>query len=417
MDERINTLKSVQGVMERSLQALLISIFVAMLGLGVVSPIMPLYAESMGATFTQIGLLSSAWSISRFIFSAPAGRLSDTTSRKKVIMAGLGGYALVSLLYIVAWDFTSLLAFRFLHGIGSAMAIPVAMAYAADLAPKGQEGKYMGTMNLALFGGMGVGPLLGGSLTDMFSLSAPFYLMCGGTTLSLLLVLVYLPETKSEPSRERAKPSFRKVLMNRTLLANFVFRTINSVGRGAIFGFLTVYISTTIAEGGLGLSVTISGAVLSVGQLSNAILQRPCGVLADKYNKKTLIIVGGLLSAVGMAGFLVSSTFWHLMAARLTFAIGSALMTPAMSAIEAIEGRKYGMGTTMSVMQSSMSLGNMAGPLLSGILADMFSLRPIFYMGSGISFIGLALYLILLPRGISPTAEPIETRARAPHPS
>jgi len=64
-----------------------------------------------------------------------------------------------------------------------------------------------------------------------------------------------------------------------------------------------------------------------------------------------------------------------------------------------------------------MSLGNMAGPLLSGILADMFSLRPIFYMGSGISFIGLALYLILLPRGISPTAEPIETRARAPHPS
>ncbi|MCW4012498.1 MAG: MFS transporter [Candidatus Bathyarchaeota archaeon] len=388
--------------MERALQALLVSIFVAMLGLGVVSPIMPLYAESLGATYTQIGLLSSAWSISRFIFSAPAGRLSDTMSRKKVIMAGLGGYAAVSLLYIISWNFTSLLTFRFLHGIGSAMAIPVAMAYAADLAPKGQEGKYMGTMNLAMFGGMGVGPLLGGSLTDMFSLSAPFYVMCAGTAVSLLLILVFLPDTPpTRTGKEKAKPSFRKILTNRTLLANFVFRTVNSIGRGAIFGFLTVYISSSITDGGLGLSVTMAGTVLSVGQLSNAVLQRPCGVLADKYNKKMLIILGGIFSAIGMAGFPLSTTFIHLMISRLVFSLGSALMTPAMSAIEAIEGRKYGVGTTMSVMQSSMSLGNMAGPLLSGILADILSLRPIFYMGTAISVFGLALYLILSPRGIS----------------
>ena len=391
--------------MERALQALLVSIFVAMLGLGVVSPIMPLYAESLGATYTQVGLLSSAWSISRFIFSAPAGRLSDTISRKKVIMAGLGGYAAVSLLYIISWNFTSLLTFRFLHGIGSAMAIPVAMAYAADLAPNGQEGKYMGTMNLAMFGGMGMGPLIGGSLTDMFSLSAPFYVMCAGTAISLLLILVFLPDTPPTrgTGKEKAKPSFRKILTNRILLANFVFRTVNSIGRGAIFGFLTMYISTTIADGGLGLSVTMAGTVISFGQLSNAALQRPCGVLADKYDKNKLIVLGGILSALGMAGFPLSSTFWHLMTSRLIFSLGSALMTPAMSAIEAIEGRKYGVGTTMSVMQSSMSLGNMAGPLLSGILADMFSLRPIFYMGTGISVIGLIIYIILRPRGINIT--------------
>jgi MFS family permease len=182
-------------------------------------------------------------------------------------------------------------------------------------------------------------------------------------------------------------------------LANFVFRTVNSVGRGAIFGFLTVYISSSISEGGLGLSVTIAGTVLSVGQLSNALLQRPCGVLADKYNKKMLIVLGGVLSAVGMAGFPLSSTFLHLLGARLIFSLGSALMTPAMSAIEAIQGRKYGVGTTMSVMQSSMSLGNMAGPLLSGILADMLGLKPIFYMGTAISTLGLGIYLLLAPRG------------------
>jgi len=392
--------------MERAIQVLLISIFVAMLGLGVVSPIMPLYAESLGATFTQIGLLSSAWSISRFLFSAPAGKLSDMISKKKVIMAGLGGYAIVSLLYIIAWDFISLLSFRFIHGIGSAMAIPVAMAYAADLAPDGQEGKYMGTMNLAMFGGMGLGPLLGGSLTDMFSLSAPFYLMCGGTAISLLLVLIFLPDTgKAIENEDEARGGFRKILTNRTLLANFVFRTVNSIGRGAIFGFLTMYISTSITEGGLGLSVTIAGTVLSVGQLASAALQRPCGILADKHNKRKLIVLGGVLSAIGIAGFPFSSTFLHLMISRLTFSIGSALMTPAMSAIEAIEGRKYGVGTTMSVMQSSMSLGNMAGPLLSGVIADMLGLKPIFYVGTAISFTGIALFLFLQPKGVNIISE------------
>jgi MFS family permease len=314
-------------------------------------------------------------------------------------MIGLGGYAAVSLLYIAAWNFASLISFRFLHGIGSAMAIPVAMAYAADLAPDGQEGKYMGTMNLAMFGGMGMGPLIGGTLSDMLSLSAPFYVMCAGTAVSVLLVMLYLPESVSKvKGGEQAKPSFRKILANRILLANFVFRTINSIGRGAIFGFLTMYISTSIGEGGLGLSVTIAGTIISFGQLSNAALQRPCGVLADRYDKNMLILLGGAISALGMAGFPLSRSFWHLMFARLVFSLGSAMMMPAMSAIEAIEGRKYGLGTTMSVMQSSMSLGNMAGPLLSGILADMFSLRPIFYMGTGISVLGLVLYVLLRPR-------------------
>ena len=386
--------------MERALQALLVSIFVAMLGLGIVGPIMPLYAENLGATFTQIGLLSSAWSIARFIFSTPAGRLSDTISRKKVIMGGLLAYAIVSLLYIFAWDFTSLLSFRFLHGIGSAATMPVAMAYAAELAPQGQEGKYMGTLNLAMFGGMGLGPLIGGSLTDMFSLEAPFYVMCAMTAFSLILVMTFLPETKSNIQKtNKTRPSFRKVLSNRLLLASFVFRTVNALGRGSIMGFLTIYMTTAIAEGGLALSVTAAGWVLSIGQLSNAIMQQPCGRLADRYNKVRLIIIGGVISAIGMAFFPFSKTFIHILGARLLFSLGSALMTPALSAIAAIEGREYGVGTTMSVLQSAMSLGMMGGPLLSGILADMFSLKPIFYLGSGISFLGLVMFLILQPRG------------------
>jgi DHA1 family multidrug resistance protein-like MFS transporter len=385
--------------MNRALNALLLSIFVAMLGLGIVGPIMPLYAESLGATYTQIGLLSSAFSISRLIFSAPAGRLSDSTSKKKVMAAGLFTYAVVSLMYIYAWDFNSLLSFRFVHGLGSAMTMPIAMAYAAELAPEGEEGRYMGTMNLAMFGGMGFGPLLGGSLTDLFNMSAPFYFMSGLTALSLALVMLFLPDLGSTTyTSDKPKPSFRKVLSNRVLAASFVFRAVNALGRGAIMGFLTIYMTTAVADGGLGLSITEGGVVLSVGQLSSAFLQRPCGDLADQHDKNKLIIVGGTVAAVGMASFPFAHSFWEVLGARLMFAAGSALMMPAITAIAAIEGRSLGIGTTMSVLQSAMSLGMMTGPLISGVFADMFSLKPVFWLGSAISLLGLGLFVVLQPR-------------------
>jgi DHA1 family multidrug resistance protein-like MFS transporter len=385
--------------MNRAIKVLLLSVFVAMLGLGIVSPIMPLYAESLGATYTQVGLLSSAWSISRLIFSAPAGRLSDSTSKKKVIVAGLLSYAVVSLMYIYAWDFNSLLSFRFIHGLGSAMTMPIAMAYAAELAPEGEEGRYMGTMNFAMFGGMGFGPLLGGSLTDMFSMSAPFYFMSGLTAISLVLVMLFLPDLGSTTyTSEKPKPSFRKVLSNRVLLASFVFRAVNALGRGSIMGFLTIFMTTAVIHGGLGLSVTEGGIVLSVGQLSSAFLQRPCGELADRHDKNKLIMMGGLVAVVVMASFPFAHSFWQVLSARLLFSAGSALMTPAITAIAAIEGRTLGIGTTMSVLQSAMSLGMMAGPLLSGVFADMFSLKPVFWLGSAISLLGLGLFVVLQPR-------------------
>jgi len=386
--------------MNRAIKVLLLSVFVAMLGLGIVSPILPLYAESLGATYTQVGLLSSAWSISRLIFSAPAGRLSDSSSKKKVIVAGLLVYAVVSLMYVVAWDYNSLLSFRFVHGLGSAMTMPIAMAYAAELSPEGEEGRYMGTMNFAMFGGMGFGPLLGGSLTDLFNMSAPFYFMSGLTSLSLALVMLFLPELGSTTyTEDKPKPSFRRVLSNRILLASFVFRAVNALGRGAIMGFLSI--STTVLEGGLGLSVTQAGIVLSVGQLSSAALQRPCGVLADQHDKNRLIIMGGMVAVVGMAMFPFAHSFWQVLAARLLFSAGSALMTPAITAIAAIEGRSLGIGTTMSVLQSAMSLGMMAGPLISGVFADMFSLTPVFWLGSAISLLGLGMFVVLQPRADS----------------
>ena len=382
--------------MERAIQVLLACIFTAMLGLGIVGPIMPLYAEDLGATFVQIGLLSSAFSMSRLIFTPPVGRLSDTKSKKKIIACGLAAYMVVSILYTFAWDFTSLVSMRFLHGMGSAMAMPVAMAYAAELAPKGYEGRYMGTINFATFAGMGCGPLIGGYLTDTFSLSAPFYLMGALTALSLLLTLILLPEEKrTSAARSRSRPSFRKILSNRLIRATFIYRVVGALGRGSIMGFLSLYISGSPEIGGLGQPVSVAGLILSAGMISTAVMQRPFGVLADRYSKIRLILLGGVVASAGYALLPSARTAWEVLVARLIVSAGGAMGLPALTAIAAIEGRELGVGSTMSTLQSAMSLGMIVGPLLSGVIVDLVGLRLVFYVGFLMGLLGTAVFYLL----------------------
>ncbi len=382
--------------MFHAIQVLLLCVFTAMLGLGIVSPIMPLYAESLGATFVQIGLLSSAWSISRLIFTPAIGRLSETRSKRKLMAVGLAIYMVVSILYTLAWDFISLVSMRFLHGLGSAITIPLALAYAAALAPEGKEGRYMGTMNLSIFTGMGLGPLIGGYLTDEFSLSAPFYVMSAMTALSLLLTLIILPEEKSRsPIVRRSTPSFRKVLSNRLFRAAFVYRVMDAFGRGSVMYFLSIFISGSSEIGGLGMAVSVAGLILSVGQISMAAMQRPFGVLADRYNKVRLILLGGSLAAAGYALLPNTHTAWEVMMARLVISTGAALAMPALTAIVTIEGRELGLGTTMSVFQSAMSIGMIAGPLLSGLLVDIMGLQRIFYVGGLIGLTGTVTFYLM----------------------
>jgi len=381
---------------KRALQVLLITIFTAMLGMGIISPIIPIYAESLKATMFQIGLLSSAWSISRLVFTAPVGRLSDTISKRRIIAIGLSIYALVSILYVIAWDFLSLVSIRLLHGIGSAMSMPIAMAYAGELAPEGKEGKYMGTMNLAMFSGMGLGPFIGGYLTDLYSINAPFYVMGAFTALSLLLTLFLLPDDRaSRRERRSSSPSFRLVFSNRLLRAAFVYRAISALARGSINSFLPLLISSSVDVGGLGLSASLVGMILSVGTFSAALLQQPFGLLADRYSKVRLILLGGLLGAFGFTLFPLAKDFWGMLAARLIFSAGSSLGIPAITAVATIEGRDIGVGTTMSVIQSAMSVGNVVGPILMGMLIDLYGLKPVFYFGGIITLIGTSVFYVM----------------------
>ena len=172
----------------RIFNVLFISAFAAMLGLGIIAPLMPIYAKNLGATGIWLGIIFSGFSLTRAIFMPIIGRLSDKKGRKRFITSGLLSYSLISLLYPLAAKVYYLTGVRLIHGLASAMVVPVAMAYIGDIAEKGKEGSYMGTFNMALLLGTGAGPFLGGFINDSFGIAPVFYAMAGFTAIAFLAV-------------------------------------------------------------------------------------------------------------------------------------------------------------------------------------------------------------------------------------
>ncbi|MCD6420617.1 MAG: MFS transporter, partial [Synergistetes bacterium] len=210
-----------------------------MSGLGIIAPLMPIYAKSLGVTGIWLGIVFSAFSISRTIFMPIIGRISDKGGKKIFLLSGLLMYSIVSILYTFATGILSLTAIRFIHGISSAMVIPIAMAYIGEIAPKGKEGSYMGVFSMSFFLGMGAGPFIGGTLSDAFGIKYAFYAMGTLTAIALINTLVSLPNIKVK-KKQKEPAKFREMLKNNAVKGLFIFRTINSMGRGSISSFLPI---------------------------------------------------------------------------------------------------------------------------------------------------------------------------------
>lgn len=373
---------------DKSLNAfrvLLLSVFMAMVGLGIISPIMPNYASDLGASGIYIGLIYSSFSLSRAALQTPIGRLADTYSKKKIIVAGLITYAVISVVYTYVTSPEMLIVVRFFHGVGSSMMMPVAMAYAMNLTPKGEEGKYMGYLNTALFSGFGAGPFIGGYIYENYSTNMVFNTMTVLVLISLVLTILLVPEEESLGMKPRKAPvPIREILANRTLSSILIYRAVNALGRGTIMSFLPLYVVQI-----LGLSSTYIGVILSTGIFLNAFLQTPMGMLADRVNRKALLMGGGLISAVGYFYLVQTGTIAEIFVARMVVSMGSALAMPAMTAIIAREGRELGSGSTVGVFNTAMSIGQIIGPVFSGFLLDAYGMGSVFYFSGFISVLSV----------------------------
>lgn len=393
---KTSSLKSVSTI---TFIALFFATMSEMMGMGILLPLLPTLAKNLGASGTVVGIVFALFALARGIFGPIFGRISDQYGRKNMMLVGLFLYALLSVGFIFSINTLFLIALLwFFQGVASSMVTPIAQSYIGDNIPEGKEGSIMNLFFLGQFGGIALGPVLGGYLVDHFSLTSPFYVMGSAALIGLLLVEFVVPKTPSVKKSKkekgfRFKDSIVKVWRDRKMKGVLVF----ILGRGFYrWGFNTMFpiYALTIAS----LTQSQIGVVITCYMLSGALLQYPFGRLSDKFSKyrSEMVLIGGLIASI--------STFFVCSLTKLSWLIGLVIIMGAFSsaarasaiAIRTERGRVYGMGMVTGAFMTSISLGQVIGPVVFGSITDTFNISASFYMGAVIGLITTLLAYLYL---------------------
>jgi DHA1 family multidrug resistance protein-like MFS transporter len=374
---------------------LFIATVITMTGLGIIDPILPLYAKSMKATGVQLGIIFAGFALSRSIFAPFIGQYSDRHGRKYLMIAGLVLFTVVSACFVYAGSPLTLTLIRLLQGFAVVLVSPVAQAYIGDLTPVGKEGKYMNLFFMSFFAGMAIGPYLGGYLADRFNIKAPFYAMGGLSLLVMVLMLFLVPESPAIKSRNKKEPSFLKSLLpvfkDKPMIGIMAYMLTRGFYR---WGFNTFF--PLIAARAEKMSPADIGLVLSVYMLFGSIMQYPFGVMADKFpsQKVNLILMGGTCSALSMCAVAYSHSMLMYLVLAISMGGFSSVSRASVIAIRTERGRIYGMGSVTGAFTTSLSLGQVLGPVLFGVIADISSIPAAFLVGGLVGLTGTIVAVI-----------------------
>jgi MFS transporter, DHA1 family, multidrug resistance protein len=361
------------------------SMFISMLGMGIVSPFLPIYANTLGASSLQVGLIQAAFNITGIGTLLFVGRLSDRFGRKSFLSAGLSVLAIASVGLMFSRDIVHLIVWRLVQGLGASAHLPIAQAYLGDITPEGNEGKWMGYFNAVLFAGMGVGPLIGGVITDAFSIRAAFLFMAVLNILGLIATLVFLKEMPRKTAAH-GNTSYMAPLKSRTMRGVLWYRMTTGIGTASLMAFMPLFAGLRIS-----LSASLIGILLAA-RSPLSILQSYTGRLADKWDRRSMVIWGGIGSAVTIALLPATGGFWQLLIVYISVTIGQAFGIPAANAYVVHEGRTYGMGASMTMFMMAMQIGNGIGPIVLGSIADGFGLESAFYAAAICMAAGVGLF-------------------------
>jgi MFS family permease len=385
---------------------LFLTVFIDLVGFGIIIPVLPLYAEHFHASPMAIGWLTGIYSGMQIIFTPILGKLSDRFGRRPVLMVSIAGTAVGFALMGMATALPLLFVARILAGItGGNIAIP--QAYIADVTTPEQRSRSMGLIGAAFGLGFTFGPMIGGIMSRI-SYSAPFFFAAGLAVANALLVYLILPESLSH--EHRASPHedapiaevFRHghgwmfaivVATYFFLIAGFAIMTTlfalftekrfgyDARANGYLFGFIGIL--TVIVQGGL------------------------IGRLVKMFGEVTLARAGMLLTAASLALLPVSSNLALLLVACAGLSFGSGFASPPLSGLASQMIDRSWQGRALGVMQSAGSTGRLLGPLLGGWLLMLDLKKPLteygrtpFLVGALLCFIGALLaFCVKKPAG------------------
>ncbi len=372
---------------KNALLVLFLVMFLVYVGFGIMIPVLPFYAEEIGASPTELGLLMAVYSLMQLIFAPMWGKISDRYGRKPVMLVGIGGLALSFFMMAVSTNLWMLYAARIIGGILSAANMPTTMAYAADITTPEDRGKGMGMIGAGIGLGFVFGPALGGIFSKT-SLSLPFYIAGISSILTMLLVLFVLKESSTAESR--LKQSQNKESLWKSFSGNLsilfilqLFISLSLSGLEATFAYF--------AAKKAGMDAAQMGYVFMIMGLAGAIVQGGLmGKLTKRYGEGPVIQWGIIISAIGFALILLVNNFTTAAIFLTIFGIGNGVIRPSISSL-LTKTSNVGHGSATGLLSSFDSFGRIVGPPVGGWLFSVSIGLP-YIIGAILSILALVLY-------------------------
>jgi len=390
----------------KNLFILAFALIVVTLGFGIVMPIIPFYMEQLGAGGTELGFLVASYAVMRMICGPIWGNLSDRWGRKPVMIIGVLGYGVTMILFGLADRLWMLFAARIGAGMLSSATSPTTMAYIGDSTSEENRSRGMGLLGAA--GGIGtiLGPALGGVLGGE-DLSLPFFIAGGMSLLSVLLIIVLLPESLPREDRQAqdgALPSvdlrtWRQLIFS-PMGSLFLLIFIITTGMMLFFGIFGLYALQRFGYGTqqVGVFFMLIGLISAIGQ--GALV----GPLTKRLGEGWLIRTGFLLSCASLIGVMLANTYAALLLAIGFFSLASALAIPAITSLTS-RWATSSQGAAMGLSNAFISLGRGIGPALGGVIFDLNWRLP-FLSGAGVMLIGLAVSMSTKLEAVNVQSQP-----------
>jgi MFS family permease len=348
------------------------------------NPVLPLFAQALGAGDTVIGLIAAVSPLAGILFSFPVGVMSDRIGRRRLLVMSGVVFLVAPLLYLLISDPLWLIPVRFFHGMATAILGPVIFAIIAERFPA-TKGEMLGTYSSATLIGRTLAPLAGGIIITFFAFTpglVQYRLVYVAAALAAApvcyLTLMYREEQSGSlniPEFSVFKESLVTFIANRRLRATAIADMATYFAFGAFETFLPVYLYS------LHFEAYQIGIIFAIQVLIIAVTKPFFGRIADHVDKRYQIIIGLLITGITIAVVSFTVTFPGFLAVSAVFGLGISLSTVATSAYVADMAKKDQIGASMGALSSIMDIGQSAGPLVTGIIITIAGFTIGFFAG------------------------------------
>jgi multidrug resistance protein len=392
-----------------TLTVIFLTVFIDLLGFGIVLPLLPYYATQFHASGATAGALIAVYSAMQFFCAPLWGRLSDRIGRRPVILVSLAGSTFSYLLFALANGVGLLFISRILAGVAGAN-IPVAQAFIADTTSEKDRARGMGLIGAAFGLGFVFGPAIGGLLAHYghWAPGLAATVICG---LNLLTAFVRLPESLAPEHRHRtpAAHPFRQLraALGRPRLAvlMFLFATV-------VFSFSTMETTLSLL---CATAYHMSAAHIYwlfgyMGVMTTVTQGGLVGRLSQRIDETRLVVIGTGLLAIGLGTAPFTAAIGLLLAALGAIAVGQGIASPVLSSLISKSGGAKEQGGVLGVSQSLGSLARILGPLWGGVLFDYGPAAP-YVTTAVLMLVATAVALSFAHRTASAAEERVELKA------